>query len=116
MAGRPRGTSLRRFSAFEKKRLQSQTWADILLEITEGVVRQLEQPRPPPLLAAMRGEHAPPELDLPARDREKGGVFVGACAPAPADTVRIQMRADMEPHIGRRPTGPYQPPRPDATR
>src|SRR5256885_16220036 len=96
MAGSPRGLSLRRFSAFEQERFQGKSRAHVLLEVAERVIGELDQPRPPSLLAAAGGEHATTKLDLPARDGKQSRVFLIPFAAPPGHLLRVELRRQLQ--------------------
>src|SRR5690242_9837816 len=102
MAGSPRATALRGFSAFEKEGLEGEARAYVLLEVAERVVRQLEEPGPLALRATAAGEHPAPQLDLPAGHREERGILLVALASPPAHLLRVQLRRDVQRHVRRR--------------
>ena len=54
------------------------------------------------MLGAAAREHALPQLDLPARDREQGGIFNLALAAAPRHLASVELGSDLERHVGRR--------------
>src|SRR5207245_755295 len=98
--GSPRGLFSGSVSTFEGKRLKGEARADVLLQMAERVVRQLEKASPAALLPAATGQHAPAQLDLPARDRKQGRVLDVAFAAPPCHLTSVQLGRDAQRHIG----------------
>src|SRR6266851_5592089 len=89
------------FPAFEKEGFQREPRADVLLEVTERVVRELHQPGPATLLLALGGEHAAPQLHLPAGQRKQRRILDLALAAPPGHLRRVELLGDVERHVGR---------------
>src|ERR1700737_2175397 len=100
MGESPRGYFSGSFSTFEQESFKGQAWADVLLEIAERVVRKLDQPGPPALLAARARQHPLAQLDLPACDREEGGILRLAFRSPPGHLTHVQLGRHLETHIG----------------
>src|SRR5260370_29376458 len=112
MAGSPRGTFSGSFSTFQQEGFEGEARADVLLQVSERVVRQLDQARPPALFRAAAGQHAATQLDLPAGDREQRWVFDLTLAAAPRPLAAIDLRRDPKGYVGGRAEDFLETPRP----
>src|SRR5487761_283174 len=96
MARSPEGLSSGSFPAFEQESFECKARAHVLLQVTQSVVGELDQPRPPALLRAAARQHPAPQLDLPARDREQRWIFVIPFAATPRHLATIEFRRHLQ--------------------
>src|SRR5262249_60042881 len=98
LAGRTSGGS----SAFQEEAFQREARAHILLEVSQSVVRALQEARPARLGGRWLVGHAAAQVELPAAEGEKNGVLGAAVGGAPLEVGGVQLGRQGQRDVGRR--------------